>query len=419
MNIPAPDIGLAEKFLARLAAETADPPGVTRAAYGEGEQKAHAIAAEMAEGAGLVVSRDFAGNLYAATPGSAKSGGDAPPVISGSHLDSVRHGGDFDGAAGFATALAVAAGFAKAGAPRPFVAMATRAEETVWFPVSFCGARAALGKLPAASLEAKRSDTGRTLAAHMAECGADPEAVRAGRVQLHPRNVRAFIETHIEQGPVLAEAGYPIALVPAIAGGPRFREARIIGEYAHVGAAPLSARRDALGAFVEIAQGLNELYRELFDAGRHAMATFGVVSTDPAMAAWSRVPGELRFTLDIRGTDLDAITALRRRLSDLAEEAEARWGVKVELGEDTGPQPGFLDKAIHARLRAAAAAAGVEAHTMPSGSGHDALAFHHAGIPTGFIFIRSEGAGHTPQEAIAIADLDAAARVLAHAAAAL
>ena len=131
------------------------------------------------------------------------------------------------------------------------------------------------------------------------------------------------------------------------------------------------------------------------------------------------VPGELRFTLDIRGTDLDAITALRRRLSDLAEEAEARWGVKVELGEDTGPQPGFLDKAIHARLRAAAAAAGVEAHTMPSGSGHDALAFHHAGIPTGFIFIRSEGAGHTPQEAIAIADLDAAARVLAHAAAAL
>lgn len=413
MKPPPPDIALAERLLARLAAETADAPGVTRDAYGPGEARAHAIAAELAAAAGLAVSRDFAGNLYAAAPGA-----EAPMLLSGSHLDSVRHGGNLDGAAGFAAALAVAAGFARAGArpPRPFVAIATRAEETVWFPVSFCGARAALGRLPAACLEARRSDTGRTLAWHMADSGADPEAVRQGRAELTAANVRAFIELHIEQGPVLEEAGAALGLVPAIAGGPRFRAARIEGAYAHVGAAPLSSRRDAVGAFADIAEGVNELYRELFAAGRHAMATFGVVATDPAMSAWSRVAGELRFTLDIRGTDLDALTALRRRLLDLVEEAEARWGVTVGLGEDSGPQPGFLDPAILARLQAAAAGLGLSTHTMPSGSGHDALAFHHAGISTGLLFIRSQGAGHTPDEAMRPADFEAACQVLAQAA---
>jgi N-carbamoyl-L-amino-acid hydrolase len=404
-----PDLDLAERFLARLAAETADAPGVTRDAYGVGEARAHAIAAELATAAGLAVTRDFAGNLYATVPGE-----DAPPLVSGSHLDSVRHGGNLDGAAGFAAALAVAAGLVRAGAkpPRSFIAMATRAEETVWFPVSFCGARAALGRLPAGALDLPRGDTGRSLATHMAECGAEPEAVRAGRTHLDPKQLRAFIEIHIEQGPVLTEAGRPIALVPAIAGGPRFRAARIQGAYAHVGAAPLPARRDAVAAFADIAHGVNELYRELFDAGRHAMATFGVVGTDPAMAAWSRVPGECRFTLDMRGTDLDGLTALRRRLADLVEEAEALWGVTVELGEDTGPQPGFLDAALHARMRAAAVSLGIDAHVMPSGSGHDALAFHHAGVPTGFMFVRSQGAGHTPDEAMDIADLEPACRIL-------
>lgn len=405
-----PDLDIAESFLARLAAETADAPGVTRDAYGPGEQRAHAIAAEMAAAAGLVVTRDFAGNLYAAVPGAPE----APALLSGSHLDSVRHGGNYDGAAGFAAALAVASGLARAGArlPRPFIAMATRAEETVWFPVSFCGARAALGRLPAEALELARADTGRPLAAHMAECGADPAAVRAAQAHLAPENLRAFVEVHIEQGPVLAEAGRPVALVPAIAGGPRFRNARITGAYAHVGAAPLPARRDAVGAFADIAAGLNELYRELHAAGRHAMATIGVVGTDPKLAAWSRVAGELRFTLDIRGTDLDGVTALRRRLADLAEEAQEKWGVLVEMGADTGPQPGFLDQALHARMRMVAGELGIAHHLMPSGSGHDALAFHHAGVPTGFIFVRSRGDGHTPEEAMDLPDLGAACRIL-------
>ena len=408
--IPPPDLDLAARFLDRLAAETADNPGVTRDAYGAGEQRAHAIAAEMAAAAGLAVSRDFAGNLYAAVPG-----GDGPALVSGSHLDSVRHGGNYDGAAGFAAALAVAAGIAQGGAkPRhPFIAMATRAEETVWFPVSFCGARAALGRLPAQALDLPRSDTGQPLAAHMEQCGADVAAIRSGRAHLGPSNVRAFVEIHIEQGPVLVELQKPIALVPAIAGGPRFRNARIRGAYGHVGATPLASRHDAVGAFVDMAHGINEQFREFAEAGRHVLATFGVVSTDPAMALWSRVPGDCSFTLDIRGTDLDALTALRRRLGDLAEEAEALWGVKVELGEDTGPQPGFLDPALHARMRATAASAGIDAHIMPSGSGHDALAFHHAGIPAGFIFVRSEGAGHTPEESMAMSDLEQACRILA------
>lgn len=412
MLIPPPDIALAEAFLNRLAAETADTPGVTRDAYGQGEERAHKIAAEFAARAGLEVSRDHAANLHMRLPGADRS---QPALYTGSHLDSVAHGGNYDGAAGVAAGLAVAAGFARANIapPRDLVVLATRAEETVWFPVSFCGARAALGTLPTAALDARRSDTGRTLAEHMISCHADPEGVRQARRSIEPSRARAFIELHIEQGPVLTDANRAVALVPAIAGGPRFREARITGSYAHVGSAPLASRRDAVAAFADLASQLNEYWRELDAAGRHVLATFGVVQTDPGMHAWSKVAGRLDFTLDIRGTDLDAITAMKRRLTELCGDAATQWGVKVDLGADTGPQPGFLDAAVHARARAAASAVNVPVHVMPSGSGHDALAFHHAGIPTGFLFIRSQNGGHNPDEAMDISDLDAGCRVLA------
>jgi beta-ureidopropionase / N-carbamoyl-L-amino-acid hydrolase len=412
MLIPAPDVALAEAFLNRLAAETADTPGVTRDAYGGGEERAHKIASEMATRAGLEVTRDFAANLHMVLPGADRS---LPALYTGSHLDSVAHGGNLDGAAGVAAGLAVAAGFAKAGIapPRDLVVLATRAEETVWFPVSFCGARAALGTLPMAALDTRRSDTSRTLAEHMIDCHADPQAIRQARRSIDPARARAFIELHIEQGPVLEGVNRAVGLVPAIAGGPRFREARILGEYAHVGSAPLASRRDAVAAFADLVSHLNEFWRELDQAGRHVLATFGVAQTDRAMHAWSKVAGRFDFTLDIRGTDLDALTAMRRRLAELVGDAATNWGVKVDLGPDTGPQPGFLDAALHARARAAASAVNVPVHVMPSGSGHDALAFHHAGIPTGFLFIRSQNGGHNPDEAMQNKDFEAACRVLA------
>lgn len=405
-----PDLALAERLFDRLRAASLDPPGVTRDAYGAGEEQAHAICIEAAHGCGLAVSRDFAGNTYATLPGTDRS---ARTLLIGSHLDSVRHGGNFDGAAGVIAGLAALAGLRAAGVqPRADVAvMVTRAEETVWFPVSFPGSKAALGRLPAEALDLRRSDTGRSLAAHMAELGFDPDAIRAGRRHLDPARLAGFVEAHIEQGPELIEVDRAVAIVPSISGGYRFRNAVIRGEYAHVGGAPKRVRRDAVAALAHIIAGLNAAWDRLDAAGHRIMVTFGVIGVDPEMATWSRVPGEARFTLDIRAVDLPALQTMRAQLDALIAEVEAKHRVSVSLGADTSPQPGFLNDALLDRLRAAARARGIAVHEMPSGGGHDALAFHDAGVPAAMLFIRNQNGSHNPDEAMELADFAEAARI--------
>jgi N-carbamoyl-L-amino-acid hydrolase len=405
-----PDLALAERLFDRLREASLDPPGVTRDAYGAGEEQAHAICVETARGSGLDVSRDFAGNTYATLPGADRS---ARTLLIGSHLDSVRHGGNFDGAAGVIAGLAALAGLRAAGVqPRADVAvMMTRAEETVWFPVSFPGSKAALGRLPAEALDLRRSDTGRSLAAHMAELGFDPDAIRAGKRHLDPARLAGFVEAHIEQGPELIEVDRAVAIIPSISGGYRFRNAVIRGEYAHVGGAPKRVRRDAVAALAHIIAGLNAEWDRLDAAGHRIMVTFGVIGVDPEWATWSRVPGEARFTLDIRSVDLPALKTMRARLDALIAEAEAKHHVSVSLGADTSPQPGFLNDALLDRLRAAARTRGIAVHEMPSGGGHDALAFHDAGVPAAMLFIRNQNGSHNPDEAMELADFAEAARI--------
>jgi N-carbamoyl-L-amino-acid hydrolase len=415
MTVPAqiaPDLALAERLFAALRQASLDPPGVTRDAYGAGEEGAHALCIAAAEEAGLTVTRDFAGNTYATLAGTER---EAKTLIIGSHLDSVAHGGNYDGAAGVLAGLAALSGLVKANhRPRGDVAvMMTRAEETVWFPVSFPGAKAALGRLPAEALSLTRSDTGRTLAEHMRELGFDPDAIAAGRRHLDPAHIVGFVEAHIEQGPELIEQDRAVAIVPAISGGYRFRQGRIAGAYAHVGGAPKRSRRDAVSALAHIIAGINAAWDRLDADGHRIMATFGVIGVDPAMATWSRVPGEARFTLDIRSVDLPALARMRLTLDDLVAEAEARYGVTVTLGPDTGPRPGFLDDALVQRLRDCAAARGIATHEMPSGGGHDALAFHEAGVPAAMLFIRNQNGSHNPDEAMEMADFAEAARILA------
>jgi N-carbamoyl-L-amino-acid hydrolase len=406
-----PDLALAERLFAALRAESLDPPGVTRDAYGRGEEKAHALCIAAAEEAGLAVSRDFAGNTYATLAGSEPG---EKTLIIGSHLDTVAHGGNYDGAAGVLAGLAAVSGLVRANRrPRGDVTvMMTRAEETVWFPVSFPGAKAALGRLPAEALALTRSDTGRTLAAHMRELGFDPGPIEAGRAHLDPTRIAGFVEAHIEQGPELIEVDRAVAVITSISGGYRFRQGRITGAYAHVGGAPKRARRDAVAALAHIIAGINAAWDRLDAEGHRIMATFGVIGVDPAMATWSRVPGEARFTLDIRGVDLPALARMRLALDDLIAEAEAKHGVSVALGPDTGPRPGFLDAGLVQRLRDCASARFIPFHEMPSGGGHDALAFHEAGVPAAMLFIRNRNGSHNPDEAMEMADFAEAARIL-------
>ena len=241
-NAAKPDMELAARLFDELRRRTVDGPGVTRDSYGPGEQAAHELFTEAAAALDLEVEVDFVGNSYATLAGQQRS---APRILIGSHLDSVRQGGNFDGAAGVVAGLAVLSGLRQAGVSpsRDIGVMAVRAEEGCWFPETWLGSRMALGLLDPDKLDQlTHCDSGKTLAQQMSDGGFAPEAVRAGKRVLAPETVACFLELHIEQGPVLAAEGYPVGVVEAIMGGPRFREARILGSYAHAGGAPYGYR---------------------------------------------------------------------------------------------------------------------------------------------------------------------------------
>jgi beta-ureidopropionase / N-carbamoyl-L-amino-acid hydrolase len=407
----SPDIDLAEHLFNMLRLRTSDRVGVTRAAYGAGERIAHAIIAAEAEALGLDVEADPAGNLLMTMPGSDPS---LPRVVLGSHLDSVPRGGNYDGAAGVLAGLAAVAGLRRGGfrASRDITVLAIRAEEAgAWFPTSFPGSRAALGTLPPAALETRRLDTGRTLAEHMAEEGFSPDAVRAGKCLLPPKNVAAYVELHIEQGPVLDTEEVPVGIVTGIPGSRRLRAARVLGEYNHSGATPRRFRRDAAIALAELATRLDDRWAELDAEGRALVCTFCVLATAPE-AGFTKIAGEAHFQLDVRSVQPDNVDAMFAALHALVPRIEARRGVRFELGAEVATPPTPMHAEVRAGLARAAAAVGVAHREMPSGGGHDAVSFAQAGVPAGMLFVRNQNGSHNPHEAMRMEDFAAATTVL-------
>jgi N-carbamoyl-L-amino-acid hydrolase len=407
----APDTVLARTLFTALQAMSFDGIGITREAYGPKETAAHGLVRDAAEAAGLLTETDHAGNLYMTLPGEDRS---LPRLILGSHLDSVRSGGNYDGAAGVLAGLAVATGLARAGfrPVRDLTVMAIRSEEAgSWFPVSYVGSRAALGRLPAEALDVPRLDDGATLADHMRAEGFDPEAVRAGRRGLDPAQVAAFVELHIEQGPRLDEAAVPLAIVTGIPGSRRYREARVVGEYNHSGATPRRLRRDAGLALAELAYRLDAAWAELEVAGHAMVCTFCVLATAPE-AGFTMIPGEAVFQLDMRSESRESVDLLHAALLRLVAEIEASRGVRFALGPESGSASSVMDVALQAEFSAAAAAAGVAYQRLSSGGGHDAAAFAQAGIPACLLFVRNQHGSHNAREAMRMEDFDAACRVM-------
>ncbi|CDX40151.1 Amidase, hydantoinase/carbamoylase family protein [Mesorhizobium sp. ORS 3359] len=402
---------LAGRILDVLAEATADTPGVTRIAYGPGERFAHDLVRDAAEKLGAVAGTDAAGNLYLTLKGRDPH---LLAIVIGSHLDSVAHGGNFDGAAGVVAGLAVMAELVRHGIrlQRDLIVLATRAEEAVWFPLSYPGSQAALGLLDPEALEAKRSDSGRTLADHMREEGFDPDAVRRGVPGIDAARIAAFIEVHIEQGPRLVAAAAPVGIVTGIAGGFRYVDAKCLGAYAHSGAEPRFARHDAVLGFADLVAALEIEWDALEREGHEATITFGRVQSDPTQHGGSRVLGELGLTLDVRSAEAAILERVEARLRAILEEVGAKRGVTFELGPRFTWDPATMSAALIAKLDRAATELQMEAPHVPSGAGHDAATFAGAGIPTAMLFVRNENGSHNPTEAMEIADLDQAIRLL-------
>ena len=405
---------LAASLFDEIRAASAADVGVTRPAWSEQDQFAAARIADAAGALGLETAFDHAGNLYCTLPGRDRS---APAILTGSHTDSVPTGGHFDGLAGAVAGLVVLAAFRDVGwEPGCDVsAIATRAEESVWFGIPFIGARLALGSLSHDHLDSlRRADTGRTLAQHMAALGLDVDALRGEKApRLSPANTCAFLELHIEQGPVLVAESAQVAVPTTIRGNLRWPGARCLGRYDHSGATPRAHRQDTVLAVAELVQALEAFWIAQEESGvPDTVFTVGKFFTDGDHHAMTKVPGRCDFTLNFGGTTQAFLDACHAEVEARAKEIGARRRVAFDLGQCVQAAPAPLDADLRAVLEESAAALAIPMRSFAT-VGHDAAVFQRAGIPAAMVLVRNAHGSHNPDEAMTLDDFGAGAAVLA------
>ena len=409
--MPEPDLALAERLFNDLARATRQGRGIVRDTYGEGEQAAHDIVAAAARAAGLETSVDAIGNLFMTLSGRDRQ---APIVLMGSHLDSVPQGGNYDGAAGVVAGLAILSGWRAAGfePARDTAVMAIRAEESAWFDVPYLGSAGAFGLIDPAALEVRRSGDGVRLEDALQARGFDPEAIRERRRLLHPQKIAAFLELHIEQGPVLIGEDVPVAVVTGIRGCRRLRACRCIGAYGHSGALPRAYRQDAVAATIALLARVEADWVLRESEGVDLVVTSGELFTDPAHHGPSKVAGETRFVVDIRSVSDVVMEEMEARVRAHAEAVSRDYRVSFDLGTASYSPPAPMDATLQARLAAAIEGQGVRAFSMASGAGHDAAVFAGQGVPTAMLFVRNQNGSHNPDEAMAFGDFAVGVRVV-------
>lgn len=400
-----------------LRALSFDGVGITRECFGPLETAAQDLIARVATENGLKVERDRARNLVVTLPGRDAA---APFVATGSHLDSVPRGGNYDGAAGVVAGLLALVAMKMLGVTpaRTVKLIALRGEESAWFGKSWIGSNALFGLLTEKDLARPRFDTGRLLRACLEDVGADVAAIARGEALLEPQAVAAFIEVHIEQGPVLEARALPLGVVTGIYGNLRHMNVVCRGQAAHAGATPRSLRHDAVVAVAELVMRMDTHWARWLEEGKHLVITHGIVGTDAQEHAVSRVPGEARFSAEIRADDWATLDGFHRLLQSEAGAVAKSRGVAFSFDEAIVNRPAPMDPRWIARLEQLCDHAGIAQMRLPSGAGHDAAVFAHAGVPTGMLFIRNPHGSHNPDEHMEIDDFLLATRVLAQALAA-
>jgi N-carbamoyl-L-amino-acid hydrolase len=246
----------------------------------------------------------------------------------------------------------------------------------------------------------------------MRDCGGDPDAIAANKIYLDPAHVHAYLELHIEQGPVLHNEKIPVGIVTGIRGNFRCPDAHVSGEYSHCGGVPRAYRRDAVMAASEFVSGLDALWTASEDNGQDMAVTVGKFFTDSDTHAMTKISGDVRFSLDVRTLDPTFLAKLETQVIDLAADIAKRRDISFELGSITHAQVGVIDPSIQAALTDGATVLDIPARAIASGAAHDAAAFAAAGVPTAMIFIRNDKGSHNPDEAMELDDFMQGTRIL-------
>ena len=403
---------LARELFETIGRDSFDGSGFARAAYGPGEELAHDRVAAAAAALGMRIERDAARNTWMTLEGEDRDG---PPLVIGSHLDAVPNGGNYDGLAGVLAGLACAAAFRHAAVEpiRSLSVLAIRAEESAWFGAQHVGSRALLGTLSDGVLDtARRVDSGRTLREHMIEAGADMVPIGQGRPLRDPAGIAAFLELHIEQGPVLTRADAPLGIVTGIRGNRRCRRIRCQGESGHSGTLERADRHDAVLAVCDLITTMEAFWDEVAADGEDLVMTFGKLSTNAATHSVTTVPGEVELSFDARSHSPDVLAHVENRLHAEMDRVAASRGVAFDHDPFTGDPPIAMNAGMRKLLERGSTQLGIPAISISSGAGHDAGDFAMAGVPSAMIFVRSENGSHNPDEHMAFNDFAEGVRLV-------
>lgn len=384
--------------LADLARIGATPRGgVTRMALTDEDRAGRDQLRSWMEEAGLSVRVDDLGNMVGRRAGTAET----DPVILASHIDSVRQGGKFDGAYGVLGALEVIRTLNDVGVVtrRPIELVNWTNEEGIRFEPAMISSGVVAGRFTREYMMSRTDRDGRTQGEELERIG------YLGHVENRPGPAAAYLELHIEQGPVLEDANLPVGVVEGIV-GITWSEVTVIGHADHAGPSPMPLRHDALAAAAILISGVERYARETSGA----VGTCGRIVAEPNII--NTIPGKVVFSADFRHQDLAVLEQLVQRLRGLAEVTASYRGLDITVDRFWTSEPTPFDPRVVATVQSAADDLGLPTMRLWSGAGHDAKYAQDA-FPSAMIFCRSRnGLSHCEDEHSDLADLGAGADAL-------
>jgi allantoate deiminase/N-carbamoyl-L-amino-acid hydrolase len=385
-----------------IASISDDEGGLTCAYMTPGHQRTAARLADWMVDAGMEVQIDAAGNVvgrYASSDPQAKT------LITGSHYDTVRNGGKYDGRLGILLPIAIVRHLRARGERLPFhlEVIGFAEEEGVRFRSTFLGSKAVTGHFDMAQLDQADAD-GVTMRDALTQAGHDPEQIPS--IARMPSSLLGYVEVHIEQGPVLLEKGLPLGVVTAIAGSSRYL-VELAGVASHAGTTPMPMRHDAAAAAAEIVL----LVENRCSGGGSLVGTVGQLQVENGSV--NVIPGRCRLSLDIRAaSDAERIAAVKDIMDGVQAICERR-GIEFSVEQLVDAAAAPCAPRLMDQLGAAVQRAGLPRFDLLSGAGHDAMAMA-AVTEVAMLFTRcgNGGISHNPLETMTADDADIAARVL-------
>ncbi|WP_067725929.1 M20 family metallo-hydrolase [Oceanobacillus damuensis] len=362
--------------------------GLTRIGYSMEEKQAKELVISWMKEAGLSVVMDGAGNVFGRLEGQK----DSAAVMSGSHLDSVPNGGHFDGPLGVLSALEVVEAWKDTGytPPAPFEVAIFTDEEGSRFKTGLTGSRSFMGKVSNEELDHLRDESGKTFDEVIEAYGSNRESY----LEAHDKSkdLKLFVEVHIEQGTVLEKHNEPAGIVNGIA-GPSWLEVSFKGKAGHAGNTPMENRKDPVIAAGIFVHEIESLPRKV---SQTAVATVGKMNVIPNGV--NVIAQEVNLMVDIRDITEETRDKLLEMIHQKAEEIAAKRGIEVTWNINTRIKPLPIDPDLQGKLAAIMEKQGIKPVYIPSGAGHDAMIIGGE-VPVAMIFTRSkDGISHNPEE---------------------